>query len=225
MSPSPSQNDHVETEDGEIVETPGQEHAKPRTPLKAAGNDGHKRRASSSGTLEHDKGQEGREEGEEGEVDRSGDQEYQVKNSFGELASSSSSVNASHSPAKIRKLRHADPAPLLSSPLASTSTSTASSRSPSEGLKAIHIGDKDKDKDDKMDADMTPASPTGSVASSDHRSTTSSHRKRSHSRDTSDYRRRPESSRNRSRDSSGRQDSRSSRSQRSPSPRHSSSRR
>lgn len=222
MSPSPSQNDHVETEDGEIVETPGQDHAKPRTPLKATENEGHKRRASSSGTLKHDKGQEGKEEGEEGEVDHTGDQEYQVKNSFGELASSSS-VNASHSPAKIRKLRHADPAPLLSYSLASTSTSTASSRSPSEGLKAIHIGDKDKD--DKMDADLTPASPTGSVASSDHKSTTSSHRKRSRSRDTSDYRRRPESSRNQSRDSSGRQDSRSSRSQRSPSPRHSSSRR
>lgn len=227
MSPSPSQNDHVETEDGEIVETPGQEQAKPRTPLKATGNDaGHKRRASSS-SLEHDKG-EGGEGGEEGEFDNTGDQEYQVKNSVGELASSSSSlsssVNASHSPAKIRKLRHADPAPLLSSSLASTTTSTASSRSsPSEGLKAIHIGDKDKD--DKVGDDMTPASPTGSVASSDHRSTTSSHRKRSRSRDTSDYRRRPESSRNRSRDrSSGRQDNHSSRSQRSPSPRSSSRR-
>ncbi|KAF9214334.1 U4/U6 small nuclear ribonucleoprotein prp4 [Podila verticillata] len=226
MSPSPSQNDHVETEDGEIVEPPGQEHAKPRTALKATGNDaGHKRRASSS-SIEHDK-KGGGEEGEEGEVDSTGDQEYQVKNSFGELASSSSSlsssVNASHSPAKIRKLRHADPAPLLASSLASTTTSTASSRSsPSEGLKAIHIGDKDKD--DKVD-DMTPASPTGSIASSDHRSTTSSHRKRSRSRDTGDYRRRPESSRNRSRDrSSGRQDNHSGRSQRSPSPRSSSRR-
>ncbi|KAF9995638.1 U4/U6 small nuclear ribonucleoprotein prp4 [Entomortierella chlamydospora] len=228
MSPSPMQNDLVETEDGEIVELDDpQERLNDTSVTNSTGTNetskavmddstGGKRRAPPNGNA-HD--------------DCSGrEQEHQVKNSIRDLVSTSSSSNALHdpnSPAKLRKIRHAD---LVSSSILSLSTSTpvSSRSSPSEELKAIHIGDSSYSPTPEKDVEMTPASPIGSTTSSDHRSTASSHRgerRRSRSRDDDDYHRRRRRDR-----SSDRYHSRSdrhsgSRSRRSPSPRHSSSRR
>ncbi|KAI1314527.1 U4/U6 small nuclear ribonucleoprotein prp4 [Mortierella claussenii] len=236
MSPSPMQNDLVEeTEDGEIVEQDEQDDQVSLQPLSGAAplssgtigakvisfsdqNNGGKRRASTSGRV-HDSDEEDR--------GNQVDQEHQVKNqSTRDLVASSPShaLHDSHLPAKMRKLHHADPASSSNLSL-STSTAASSHSSPSEDLKAIHIGDS---RAFERDVDMAPASPAYSTASSDHRSTTSSHRAdrmRSRSReDDESYRRR------RHERSPGRHHSRSdrrsnSRSKRSPSPRYSSSRR
>ncbi|KAF9112014.1 U4/U6 small nuclear ribonucleoprotein prp4 [Mortierella sp. AM989] len=224
MSPSPLQNDLVETEDGEIVEQDDRQEplnvasisnnsANETSKLASDDSTGGKRRAPSNGST-HEEGC-GRE------------QEHQVKNSLHDLVSTSSSPNALHdpnSPAKLRKIRHADP--VSSSALSlSASTPVSSRSSPSEELKAIHIGDSTYSPAPDKDVEMTPASPVGSTASSDHRSTASSHRgepRRSRSRDD-DRRRRRERSYDRHHSRSDRHGS--SRSRRSPSPRHSSSRR
>ncbi|KAG0247218.1 hypothetical protein BG011_001851, partial [Mortierella polycephala] len=218
MSPSPLQNDLVETEEGEIVELEEQDSRvlsqSPSTsaPKSGAGGNGAKRRASSGiGALEDASDKE---------------QEYQVKNSIHNRVSSpsSSSSNSPHdsnSPAKLRKIRHADPISASSLSL-STSTPVSSYSSPSEDLKAIHIGDASPHLD--RDVEMVPASPARSTASSDHRSTTSSYRqdrRRSRSKDDDDTHRRQR--RERSSDRHHSHSDRYSRSRRSPSPRYSSS--
>ncbi|KAF8984527.1 U4/U6 small nuclear ribonucleoprotein prp4 [Entomortierella lignicola] len=222
MSPSPMQNDFVETEDGEIVELDDRQEPLNDTSItnnadstetsKVVMDDstGGKRRASSIGDAHME--------------DNGREQEHQVKNSIRDLVSTSSSSNALHdpnSPAKLRKIRHAD--------LASSSTTSVSSRSsPSEELKAIHIGDSSSySSTPDKDIDMTPASPVGSTASSDHKSTASSHRerRRSYSRDDDDHIRRRRRDRSSDRHHSRSDRHSSSRSRRSPSPRYSSSRR
>ncbi|KAG0311826.1 U4/U6 small nuclear ribonucleoprotein prp4 [Linnemannia gamsii] len=242
MSPSPMQNELVEAEEGEIVEQEGSpaqslSSSRPSTrpaqaPVTAATNTtkptdatmtaskasekatqdetGVKRRAPDSSTGSNREDRNGREL-----------QEHQVKSSIRDLASPSSSSSQSlldsNSPAKVRKIRHGE------------SPSISSRSSPSDELKAIHIGDSysNSPAPDK-DVEMTPASPTGSNASSGHRSATSSHRqdrngdrsRRSHSRDEDDSYRRRHRDRSSDRD---RDRHHSSRSRRSPSPRHSSS--
>ncbi|KAF9338824.1 U4/U6 small nuclear ribonucleoprotein prp4 [Linnemannia elongata] len=234
------QNELVEAEEGEIVEQEGSptqslNSARPSTrptaaaeattltttkpisttaaaaPSEKSGHDetGVKRRAPSST--------------ESSREDRNGSgQQHQVKSSIRDLASlsstSSQSLHDSNSPAKVRKIRHGE------------TPSVSSRSSPSDDLKAIHIGDSSFSNSPAPDKDieMTPASPTGSNASSDHRSTTSSHRqdrngdrsRRSHSRDEDDSYRRRHRDRSSDRD---RDRHHSSRSRRSPSPRHSSS--
>ncbi|KAF9439082.1 U4/U6 small nuclear ribonucleoprotein prp4 [Entomortierella beljakovae] len=223
MSPSPMQNELFETEDGEIVEQDDKHQGSPTnaTALSNPSPDvisktfsdestGVKRRASSNGiSLEEDIGRE---------------QEHQVKNNI--LMSTSSSPNALHdpnSPAKLRKIRHAD---VVSSSISLSASTPASSRSsPSEELKAIHIGDSTPVH--TKDVDMTPSSPVGSTAS-DRRSTTSSHRgerRRTRSRDDDDYHRRHRRDRSPDQHYSRSDRHNSSRSRRSPSPRYSSSRR
>ena len=204
------QNGLFEAEEGEIVEldTPSQNPlngaaaAATATPARTL----DRADASANGTKKR---------GGDAEDGRN-EQEHQVKNSIRELASSSSSPQTSNSPAKIRKLDHAD--------IPSSSRSSSS-----EGLSAIHIGDVTSSPRPDKDVEMAPASPARSTASSDHRGTTSASRRderRSQSRDIDD------STRSHRRDSPGRYESRSSyhgssRSRRSPSPRssHSSSRR
>ncbi|KAG0215685.1 U4/U6 small nuclear ribonucleoprotein prp4 [Mortierella sp. GBA30] len=222
MSPSPMQNDLVETEEGEIVEeghiqdamsdsTALVTSASAANPslVKKTDENGAKRRASSSNGHHPETG---------------GRQEHQVKNSIRDRLSSptSNSLHDSNSPAKMRKIRHADSEPAS----LSLSTSVSSRSSPSEDLRAIHIGDTHYNSSlrDK-DVEMAPASPAHSTASSDHRSTTSSHRRerrRSRSRDDDSYQRRR---RDRSSDNPhGHSDRHGGhRSRRSPSPRYSSS--
>ncbi|KAF9191185.1 U4/U6 small nuclear ribonucleoprotein prp4 [Haplosporangium sp. Z 767] len=218
MSPSPLQNDLVETEEGEIVELEEQDSRalsrspSPSAPKSGAGENGTKRRASSGRDAPKDASDK--------------EQEYQVKNSIRNRVSSpsSSSSNSPHdsnSPAKLRKIRHADPISASSLSL-STSTPVSSYSSPSEDLKAIHIGDVSPCLD--RDVEMAPASPAHSTASSDHRSTTSSYRqdrRRSRSKDDDDAHRRHR--RERSSDRHHNHSDRYSRSRRSPSPRFSSS--
>ncbi|KAG0308653.1 U4/U6 small nuclear ribonucleoprotein prp4 [Dissophora globulifera] len=228
------QNDLFEAEEGEIVEqedphqapltvrsTPSSNNNATGIVAKAAPIDtvsAGKRRASYNGDGVEDDG-----------LGRA--QEHQVKNSI-DVASSPSSSNALHdsnSPAKMRKIRHADLASSSALSPLSTSTPASSHSSPSEELKAIHLGDDSLTPRHARDVDMTPASPVGSVASSDHRSVTSSHRAdrlRSRSREDDesyDYRRRDRSSDRNHRSRSDHHNS--SRSRRTPSPRHSSSRR
>ncbi|KAG0371605.1 U4/U6 small nuclear ribonucleoprotein prp4 [Mortierella sp. AD032] len=234
------QNELVEAEEGEIVEqegSPAQPLTTARTsirpvsvsvtvateatvstgntnPMAVASNattqdeTGTKRRApSSTGSSREDRN--GREQQQH---------QDQVKSSSRDLtspsSSSSQSLHDSNSPAKVRKIRHGE------------SPSVSSRSSPSEDLKAIHIGNSSYSDSPALDKDveMAPASPTASNASSDHRSTTSSHRqdrtgdrsRRSHSRDEDDSSRRRHQDRSSDRHYS-------SRSRRSPSPRHSSS--
>ncbi|KAG0046386.1 U4/U6 small nuclear ribonucleoprotein prp4 [Gryganskiella cystojenkinii] len=233
MSPTPMQNDIVEAEEGEIVEqstaavrdhsdhrenhalngtsasrTPStvdlvQDHVSADSPSA----NGTKRRGESIDDGRHEDPQKLQ-------------QDHQVKNSIRDLASSSSvssSLRASNSPAKVRKLDHAD------------TPSSSSRSSPSEALNNIHIEDSSSSPyPDIKDIEMAAraASPARSAASSDHRSTTSSSRRedrRSQSRDVDDsHRRRRHDSRERYDDRSSRHHG-SSRSKRTPSPRPSSS--
>ncbi|KAF9126025.1 U4/U6 small nuclear ribonucleoprotein prp4 [Mortierella sp. 14UC] len=236
MSPSPMQNELVEAEEGEIVEQEGSPaqsslttarravtRQTPATTETTAGNTkpiatttqdetGSKRRAPDSiGSSRED-----RDDREQDQVKSSSS----TRDLTSPLPSSSSqSLHDSNSPAKVRKIRHGE------------SPSVSSRSSPSEDLKAIHIGDSSYSNSPAPDKDveMTPASPAASNASSDHRSTTSSHRRddrsrdrsrRSHSRDGDDSSRRRHEDRSSDRD---RDRHHSSRSRRSPSPRQSSS--
>ncbi|KAG9327589.1 hypothetical protein KVV02_003834 [Mortierella alpina] len=219
MSPSPMQNDLVETEEGEIVELEGSQG-------KQSTQEAHHRisdsaaaasslaSTSTSSLLGATKGSEEnlakRRASANGHHDAHREQEQQVKSIRDRLSSpSSSNLHDRDSPAKMRKIRHADP---------EASKLPPSTSSPSEDLKAIHIGDSCPSSLSDKDVEMAPASPARSTASSGHRSTTSSHhrdRRRSRSRDDSSHHRRR---RDRSTDRHG-----SSRSRRSPSPYHSSS--
>ncbi|KAF9953607.1 U4/U6 small nuclear ribonucleoprotein prp4 [Mortierella alpina] len=221
MSPSPMQNDLVETEEGEIVELEAA-HGKQSTqethrPIADAGP-----ASTSSHSLAATTGSEEnlakRRASVHGQHDAHREQEQQVKSIRDRLSSpSSSNLHDRDSPAKMRKIRHADHPEATKLPL-STSNPVSSRSSPSDDLKAIHIGDSYPGSLSDKDVEMAPASPARSTASSGHRSTTSSQhrdRRRSRSRDDSSYHRRR---RDRSVDRHG-----SSRSRRSPSPYHSSS--
>ncbi|KAF9156717.1 U4/U6 small nuclear ribonucleoprotein prp4 [Linnemannia schmuckeri] len=241
MSPSPMQNELVEAEEGEIVEQEGSPaqslnsarlSTRPASATEAATTTTTKSTSttttattSTGKSTQDETGVKRRAPSSTGSSreDRNGsEQQHQVKSSIRDLASPSSSSSQSlhdlNSPAKVRKIRHGE------------SPSVSSRSSPSDDLKAIHIGDSsyyNSPAPDK-DVDMTPASPTGSNASSDHRSTTSSHRqdrsgdrsRRSHSRDEDDSYRRRHRDRSSDRD---RDRHPSSRSRRSPSPRYPSS--
>ncbi|KAG0293232.1 U4/U6 small nuclear ribonucleoprotein prp4 [Linnemannia gamsii] len=249
MSPSPMQNELVEAEEGEIVEqegSPAQSLNSSRTsacpaqaqapvtaviaatttsPIDATmtastasekstqDETGVKRRAQSPSIGSSREDRNGSEH-----------QEHQVKSSIRDLASlsssSSQSLHDSNSPAKVRKIRHGE------------FPSVSSRSSPSDELKAIHIGDSSYSNSPAPDKDveMTPSSPTGSNASSDRRSATSSHRpdrngdrsRRSHSRDEDDSYRRRHQDRSSDRDRDRHHSSRTRQSP-SPSPRHASS--
>lgn len=226
MSPSPMQNDLVETEEGEIVELEGSHGKQPSqdthhriSDTAAAASSSASTSTSTSSLLVATAGSEEnlakRRASVNGHHDAHREQEQQVKSIRDRLSSpSSSNLHDRDSPAKMRKIRHADPE--ASKLLPSTSNPVSSRSSPSEDLKAIHIGDSYPGS--LSDVEMAPASPARSTASSGHRSTTSSHRRdrrRSRSRDDSSHHRRR---RDRSTDRHG-----SSRSRRSPSPYHSSS--
>ncbi len=227
MSPSPMQNDLVETEEGEIVELEaalGKQTPHERiSDTAAAAASSSSAATSTSSLLAATTGSEEnlakRRASVNGPHDAHSEQEQQVKSIRDRLSSpSSSNLHDRDSPAKMRKIRHADPE---ASKLPSTTSNPVSSRSsPSDELKAIHIGDSYPSSLSDKDVEMAPASPARSTASSGHRSTTSSHhrdRRRSRSRDDGSHHRRR---RDRSTDRHG-----SSRSRRSPSPYHSSSRR
>ncbi|KAF9562323.1 U4/U6 small nuclear ribonucleoprotein prp4 [Mortierella alpina] len=225
MSPSPMQNDLVETEEGEIVELEGSQGKQQNQETHRLSDAAAASSSASTSTPALLVAATGSEEilikkraSANGHHDAHREQEQQVKSIRDRLSSpSSSNLHDRDSPAKMRKIRHADPE---ASKLPPSSSNPVSSRSsPSEDLKAIHIGDSYSSSLSDKDVEMAPASPARSTTSSGHRSTTSSHRdrRRSRSRDDSYHHRRH---RERSTDRHG-----SSRSRRSPSPYHSSSRR
>ncbi|KAF9911008.1 U4/U6 small nuclear ribonucleoprotein prp4 [Linnemannia zychae] len=237
MSPSPMQNELVEAEEGEIVE---QEGSPVQSSLTTSASTAVTRQAQATTTeagagitnpitttIQDETGSKRRAPDSTGSSreDRNGRDQDQVKSSSNSStrdlisppSSSSQSLHDSNSPAKVRKIRHGE------------SPSVSSRSSPSEDLKAIHIDDSSYSNSPALDKDveMVPASPAASNASSDYRSTTSSHRRddrsrdrsrRSHSRDEDDSSRRRYRGRSSDRD---RERHYSSRSRRSPSPRHS----
>ncbi|KAF9948639.1 U4/U6 small nuclear ribonucleoprotein prp4 [Mortierella alpina] len=234
MSPSPMQNDLVETEEGEIVELEGSQGKHPTQDTQDRTSDTLAAASSSASTSStiaastpasllvaktgSDENLAKRRASVNGQHDAHREQELQVKSIRDRLSSpSSSNLHDRDSPAKMRKICHADPeAAKLPS---SASNPVSSLSSPSEELKAIHIGDSYPSSLSDKDVEMAPASPARSTASSGHRSTTSSHhrdRRRSRSRDDGSHHRRR---RDRSTDRHG-----GSRSRRSPSPYHSSRR-
>ncbi|KAF9099136.1 U4/U6 small nuclear ribonucleoprotein prp4 [Mortierella sp. AD031] len=233
MSPPPMQNELVvEAEEGEIVEQAGsgsrlQSLSTSRASTRQAATATTTTVGSTSSTTTSSPGKSTQDENGvkrraspssngTSRCEDNRDSGEQVKSNICDRASSpfsSQSLHDSNSPAKVRKIRHGD------------SPSVSSRSSPSDDLKAVHIGDSSYSNSPAPDKDveMAPASPTASNVS-DHRSTTSSQRRdgsrdrsrRSHSRDEDEpYRRRH---RDRSSDRYH-----SSRSRRSPSPRHSSS--
>ncbi|KAF9938900.1 U4/U6 small nuclear ribonucleoprotein prp4 [Mortierella alpina] len=164
MSPSPMQNDLVETEEGEIVELEGSQG-------KQSTQEAHHRisdstaaasslaSTSTSSLLEATTGSEEnlakRRASANGHHDAHREQEQQVKSIRDRLSSPSSNLHDRDSPAKMRKIRHADPEAAKLQP---------STSSPSEDLKAIHIGDSCPSSLSDKDVEMAPASPARSTA-------------------------------------------------------------
>ncbi|KAF9985900.1 U4/U6 small nuclear ribonucleoprotein prp4 [Mortierella antarctica] len=158
------QNDLVETEEGEIVELEGSQG-------KQSTQEAHHRisdstaaasslaSTSTSSLLEATTGSEEnlakRRASANGHHDAHREQEQQVKSIRDRLSSPSSNLHDRDSPAKMRKIRHADPEAAKLQP---------STSSPSEDLKAIHIGDSCPSSLSDKDVEMAPASPARSTA-------------------------------------------------------------